>query len=125
MDIIAIIEMLLSSHTLNHWTGSHGGFHTNGPRPVVSVVEGKVGVKNLTTFWAHVSFTEDGVKHELKGERPILGGDSTITLDGTLMSNAHLILAHHITGFPPKLKVEIDFMLEGNLGRYRFDAEVH
>ncbi|HYT46226.1 MAG TPA: hypothetical protein VEP90_28110 [Methylomirabilota bacterium] len=116
MDWIKLLESVLSGHSITNWTCSVNG-HRKGP-----VIDGKVGLKNVSTFWAHMKFEIDGVVHHIDGERPLTGGASTIAVDGHMVPSSHLALRTHIAGFPPSMKIEIDFDCPGKV--YRFDGKV-
>lgn len=115
-NIIDLLTMVFSKFHITNWTVSLNGA-AKGP-----VTSAKVGIKNTSVFWANMNFTVDGVAHILTGERSLLGGVSTVTLDGVAVPNAHIALSKHIQGFPPHLKVEVDFDLVG--ATYRFDGRV-
>lgn len=115
MDFLALFKMLLSGHSIKDWIVSVNGAH-KGP-----VTEGKVGLKG-TTFWAHMKFQVDGVDHHIEGERPLQGGLATVSLDGVVVPDAHLALKKHVVGFPPRVRVEINFDLHGV--HYRFDGNI-
>ena len=98
--ILDIVQKLLGQVSLNHWTVSHNG-QRKGP-----ILDAHTGLKNGTTFWARFKFTEDGKDHTLTGERPIQGGDSTITLDDAAVTGGQITLSKHFK-FPLHLSVEV------------------
>lgn len=101
----------------DHWTVS---LDKQAIGPVTSA---KIGLKAGSDFWAVFAFEVAGEGHTIACERPLQGGDSTITYDAQAVPG-HVAFATHLHGFPPEVRLEIDVVLNAG-GRYRFDAKVH
>lgn len=117
LDLIKLIfgglPGMFSKIKLKDWTVSVNGSR-KGPVP-----NADCGVKG-NTLWVNATFMVDGVTVMLAGERPLLGGPATISLDGAAVAGGTLALRKHLHAFPPEVRVEIDFDLPGIV--YRFDA---
>lgn len=113
-EIVASVPSL----SIADWTVSINGVR-KGP-----VTEGKVGLNNITTLWAHIVFAVNGISHTIEGYRPLAGGTAVVHFDGQTAHLARMTTRKHVIfNFPPKVRVEVDFVLQ-NGDRYRFDGTI-